>query len=74
MQDLPHVMGLLEARRVVVKYNRVQEVLVEYEMMFHQAWKRGIIAAAESTSKVIICVLYNAFELSTYSVNQYCYI
>ena len=50
-------MSLPEARRVIVKYNRVQEVLVEYEMMFHQAWKRGIIAAAESVSKVYVCVL-----------------
>ena len=49
-QELPHVMKLASARRVVTKYNKIQEVLLEYEMLFHSAWKKGIVAAAESKS------------------------
>ena len=47
MQEIPHVMRLPDARRIVTNYNRIQEVLLEYEMLFHSAWKKGIIAAAE---------------------------
>lgn len=41
-------MKMPEARRIVNKYNKTQEVLLEYEMLFHSAWKKGIVAASES--------------------------
>ena len=59
MQEIPHVMRLPDARRIVTNYNRIQEVLLEYEMLFHSAWKKGIIAAAECENANLPNLVYS---------------
>ena len=47
MQKMPEIMKTDEARRVVRNYNRIQEVLLEFEMMYHGGWLRGLAAASQ---------------------------
>lgn len=35
-------MKSVEARRVVRTYNRVAQVLIEFEMLYHQAWVKAL--------------------------------
>ena len=44
---MPEIMRTDEAKRVVRNYNRIQEVLLEFEMIYHGGWLRGLAAATQ---------------------------
>ena len=43
----PKVFKIAEAKRIVHNYNRVQQVLLEYEILYHRAWLTSLEAVEE---------------------------
>lgn len=41
-QERTHLLKSFEARRIVKLYNRVGQVLVEYEILHHNAWSQTV--------------------------------
>lgn len=50
IQDRAEVLKLAEAKKIVRKYNQVAEVLIKYEMLYHQAWLMSVEACREGMS------------------------
>ena len=46
---MPNVIQQPESRRIIKLYNRVAQVLLEYEMLYHNAWTRSLDIAKEGT-------------------------
>ena len=47
LQKHPSVMRTAEAKRVIRMYNRVAQVLMEFEILYHRAWMRSLEAMHE---------------------------
>jgi len=50
----PSVFQGQASRRVINMYNRVSQVLLEYEILYHSAWLKTIDVVDEGLSKIII--------------------
>jgi len=42
------------SRRVIHMYNRVSQVLLEYELLYHSAWLKTISVVDEGLSEIVI--------------------
>lgn len=47
MQKHPEILKGEEAKKVIRNYNRVAKVLLEYEILYHQAWMKSVEVAKE---------------------------
>ena len=46
-QSRPNFLKTQQARKVVRNYNKVSQVLMEYEMLYYRAWVKGVEVAHE---------------------------
>ena len=37
-----------EARKIIKNYNRLAKVLIEFEMLYHEAWKQSVEVSTNS--------------------------
>lgn len=42
-QQYPGVLESDEARKIIRSYNKVAKVLLEYEVIYHQAWLKQVL-------------------------------
>lgn len=41
-KEYPKILQVAEAKKVVKQYNRLAQVLLEYELLYHQAWLKQV--------------------------------
>jgi len=46
-----------DAKKIVKNYNRMGKVLIEYESMFHQAWRTSVEVCTNSMCSVISVII-----------------
>lgn len=46
-----------EAKKIVRNYNRLAKVLIEFELMFHEAWKKSVDTC--TNSRLLKTLLYS---------------
>ena len=46
-QNHPDVLKSMHAKTIIKHYNKVAQVLIEYEMLYYRAWKESVLAAKQ---------------------------
>ena len=42
MDEAPHVLKTSEGKKIIRNYNKIAKVLLEFEVIYHRQWKRGV--------------------------------
>ena len=50
----PKLMDLPETKKAIKRYNHLAQVLVEYELVFHQMWRKHIVVARASLNSTVL--------------------
>merc|ERR1719210_925248 len=59
----PYVFEGVEAKKVVRCYNKVAEVLLKFEMLYHQAWEQSVQACKEALQVPVLVRHYESKEV-----------
>ena len=67
-QKYPTILQSAEAKRIIKNYNKLAKVLVEFEVLYHQAWLKQVCRLVPSF-RFIACVFLSCFRsCSVFSV------
>ena len=56
MREASHVLKTSEGKKIIRNYNKIAKVLLEFEVIYHRQWMRGVeqAKAGELSSEVLL--------------------